>query len=261
MTGFVKFCFCVRRHDKKNPSVESVVSTPFSPWFISQRLSLTTKFLLLMSGSGRTAKQILGLVSLVFIPFGVFTYIYTSQILGDIERMPDEAVELLAAPVPMLDLINALAVSTTAVGLVFLLLYVLDYVKNPDVYAENYSRRAAIFGIVGGLVWIVGTLFYGYLPAANEVSELILEQDSLVSDDAEAYAVEYERAVFRMAISGGALVLGFVWWLISLVSWVESPDSTARIMTLDNDPYCGNCGAKLTDDDVDVCYDCGIKFE
>ncbi|MDZ7689270.1 MAG: hypothetical protein U5J64_11290 [Halobacteriales archaeon] len=214
-----------------------------------------------MPESGRTAKQVLGLVSLVLVPFGVFTYIYSSQILKDESRLPQEALDMLAAPVSLLDLINALSVSTAAVGMVFLLLYVLDYVKNPDVYAENYSRRAAIIGIFGGLVWIVGTLFIGYLPAATEVSELLLQQDSITSDNVQSYAVQYERAVFRLAMSGGALVLGFVWWLISLVSWVESPDSTARIMTLDNEPYCNSCGAKLTDHDVDVCYDCGKKLE
>jgi hypothetical protein len=216
-----------------------------------------------MPDSGRTAKQILGLVSLVLVPFGVFTFIYSSQVLSDAENMPEEVVNLLAAPVSVLEIANALAASTTFVGMIFLLLYVLDYVKNPDVYAENYSRLSAIFGIVAGLAWIVGVSVYGYLPAASAVAELgaVAQENGTAIENAVEYASEYERAVFRMAIYGGAVVLGLVWWLISLVSWVESPDSTARVLILDGEPYCGSCGAELPDENASQCPECGIKLE
>ena len=214
-----------------------------------------------MPDSGRTAKQILGLVSLALVPFGVFTYIYSSQVMSDVERLPDGVVEVLAAPVSYLGVITALAASTTFVGMVFLLLYVLDYVKNPDVYADDYSRASALFGIFGGLAWIIIVTLYGYLPAASNVVDLAVAAQEGLSRSAVAYASEYERTVFRMAISGGAVVLGLVWWLISLVSWVEAPESTAQILTLNEDPYCGSCGAELPDEDTKNCTECGIRLE
>lgn len=215
-----------------------------------------------MPDSGRTAKQILGLVSLALVPFGVFAYIYSSQVSSDIDNLPDEVVEVLAAPVGFLDMITALSASTTFVGMIFLLLYVLDYVKNPDVYAEDYSRASALFGIFGGLVWIIVVTLYGYLPAASNLVELtVAAQDGVPSENALSFASEYERTVFRMAISGGAVVLGLVWWLISLVSWVESPESTAQVLTLDKKPYCGSCGARLPEEDMSQCHECGINLE
>jgi len=87
------------------------------------------------------------------------------------------------------------------------------------------------------------------------------EQDGVPSENAVSFASEYETTVFRMAVSGGAVVLGLVWWLISLVSWVEAPKSTAQILTLDKKPYCGSCGAKLPDEDAGQCPDCGIKLK
>lgn len=215
-----------------------------------------------MPDSGRTAKQILGLVSLALVPFGVFTYIYSSQVSSDLDNLPDGVVEVLAAPVGFLNLITALAASTTFVGMIFLLLYVLDYVKNPDVYADDYSRKSALFGILGGLVWIIAVTVYGYLPAASEVVELMVTaQNGVPAENVASYAIDYERTVFRMAISGGAVVLGLVWWLISLVSWVEAPESVAQALTLDGEPYCGSCGSKLPDKDSKQCPDCGIKLK
>lgn len=210
-----------------------------------------------MPESGRTAKQILGLVSLALVPFGVFAYIYSNQVLTDLKRLPDEVVEALLAPVPKLGLLRTGGGLAALVGMVFLLIYVLDYVKNPDVYADDYSRRAAILGIVGGLVWIIGTVILGYLPAVADVADIVA--DSSFGNPA-AYATKYEGAVLRMAVTSGALVLGFVWWLISLVSWIEAPDKTASVMMLSDDPYCDSCGAKLTDEGVDECYNCGSKL-
>lgn len=212
-----------------------------------------------MSDSGRTAKQILGLVSLALVPFGVFAYIYSNQVLTDLSRLPDRVTGALAAPVPSLGTVRIVGGLAALLGMLFLLIYVLDYVKNPDVYADNYSRRAAVLGIVGGLVWIIGTVVFGYLPAVAGVADIVAEDVSSFASPT-SYASEYERAVFSMAVASGALVLGFVWWLISLVSWIESPDTTAEIMMLDNEPYCGSCGAKLADEDVDECYNCGSKL-
>lgn len=215
--------------------------------------------MILMPESGRTAKQILGLISLALVPFGVVSYIYSNQVLTDIERLPTSAEEALLAPVSDLGLLRVGGGLAALVGMVFLLVYVVDYVKNPDVYAEDYSRRAAILGVVGGLVWIIGAVVFGYLPAVSDVGDIVTRSVGSFGDPA-SYAREYERAVFRMAISSGALVLGFVWWLISLVSWMESPDTTASVMMLSDEPYCSSCGAKLSDEEATECYNCGSKL-
>lgn len=212
-----------------------------------------------MPESGRTAKQILGLVSLALVPFGVVSYIYSNQVLTNLEGLPDGGKEVLLAPVSNLGLLRVGGGLTALVGMVFLLVYVVDYVKNPDVYADDYSRRAAILGIVGGLVWIIGTVVFGYLPAVSDVGDIVARSAGSFGDPA-SYVREYERTVFRMSIASGALVLGFVWWLISLVSWMESPDTTANVMLLDDEPYCSSCGAKLSDEDATECYNCGSKL-
>lgn len=224
-----------------------------------------------MAGRGQTAKEIFGLISLALIPSGVFVYLYSAQILSDMSYLPEGVVQnLLAQSQAKLGVIRMVGAVATVLGIIFLLIYVIDYVQNPENYIDNYKKSLAIFGCIAGLIWVIGFTLWGYVPATSEVAEYsVLAEQGAGSGDATAQelltsnAGQYEISVFDRAAKGGAIALGLVWWFISVVSLKVAPEknSTVRSDMTGNRWYCNECGSELPVDDVNKIERCPFCSE
>lgn len=252
-----------------------------------------------MSEIWQSVKEIFGLVSLALLPFGVFSYMYSSQLLSDLENLPDEVIQGLFLFSTSLETLESRLVSIRAysgivvvIGTVFLMMYVLNYVRKPEAYADVYQKELALFGAVGGLLWMAVIAWWGYLPASSAVAEyrVIAEHNPGVVEGVLARGTSnYEIAVFDRAATGAAISLGFVWWSVSVVSLVVTPytddedgevsiwgnaDSyiSMRRKKINRDgieeeeedtvSYCSSCGSELPSGNVKsgFCPDCGNEL-
>jgi len=246
----------------------------------------------------QVVKELFGLASFALIPFGVFSYLYSSRLLTDLDALPDEVIrgfflysddmEALESQLASIRLYSAVVM---AIGVTLLLIYVVNYLKNPEIYEGVYQRRVALFGAVAGLLWMAAIAWWGYLPASSAVAEykVIAEHNpGVVEGILSRGTSHYEIAVFDRAATGAGIALGFVWWSISVVSLVVPPESdegdsdsiwgssdsyiSMRRKNVNRDgskeekkilSYCPSCGSGLTNSNLraGVCSECGEELE
>lgn len=250
-----------------------------------------------MSEIRGTVKEVLGLMSLALLPFSVFSYLYSSQLLSDLDRLPEEVVQgllLFSTDVETLEnrllSIRVYSAVVITLGSLFLLVYILSYFRKPKSYADMYQKEVAVFGAVVGLLWMFGIAWWGYLPARSAIAEyrVIAEHNpGVVEGILSRGTSHYEVAVFDRAATGAGIVLGFVWWLISVVSllvplMVDRKEdasiwqNTGSYLSMrrneinrdginDEDgsvSYCPSCGSELPSGNVKsgFCPDCGDEL-
>ena len=209
-------------------------------------------------------RQSLGLVSLAVVPFGSLFYIYSNRLLSDIEKLPKEAVRqfvLYSSSVEelrsTLGTVRLLGGGVAVVGTILLAVYLLDYLVNTDKYADRHQKKAAAFGAVGGLVWMVAIGLIGYGPAVTEINQYLYIAEQGGGPGTEILvttATGYERSVFKQAISGGGIVLGGIWWVISVTSLIVQPSADKKTV------HCSACGGKVPAGRYDRCPYCSREL-
>lgn len=211
-------------------------------------------------GGSEGVRESLGLVSLALVPFGSSFYIYSNRILLDIEEVPEEAIRqfvLYSSSIEelrgILGTVRLIGGGVAAVGTVLLGIYLLDYLVNTDKYADRHDKKAAAFGSVAGLVWIVAIGLFGYGPAVTEISQYLYIAEQGSESGANILvttATGYERSVFKQAVSGGGIVLGGIWWVISVTSLIVQPSREKKTVR------CSACGHELPAGMHDRCPYC-----
>jgi hypothetical protein len=217
-----------------------------------------------MSESGEKGRQAFGLISFALVPFGVLFYVYSDRILSDIETLPEEMLtELVVYPSGTGGLENRLLTVRMAggamvvFGLVLLGVYVLDYLVNTDSYADRHDKKAAIFGSVAGLVWIFGIAIVGYGPAVTSIDQYLYIAEHGTENAAEVLARTaggYERSVLRYSISAGGIMLGCIWWGISVLSLIVQPNKGSKTI------HCSTCGGEMPKGRYDRCPYCSREI-
>jgi hypothetical protein len=213
---------------------------------------------------GDGIRKSLGLVSLAVVPFGSLFYVYANRVLSDIGGLPEAAVRQFVlysssveGLVATLETVRLVGGGVTAVGTVLLGVYLLDYLVNTDSYADRHDKKAAAFGSVAGLVWIFLIAWLGYTPAVVEINEYLLIAEQGTGSGADILiqtANGYERNVFKQAISAGGMVLGGIWWVISVTSLIVQPTREKKTT------HCSSCGGRMPAGMYDRCPYCQRKL-
>ncbi len=226
-------------------------------------------------------------MGLTSLPFGVFIYTYSRQLLLDVERFPLEvtrdAVLFSGSSMAWMEVMMYLGGALSLAGVGLTTYYALEFAVDPDQFRETEDlvlhpgylereslRRFSYYVAAAASALLMVSVTLIYLPAMETLEEYVRISSAAGESGPDLLrgVLEgpfrlgsmsiYELAVFRRAAGASLIALSLSWMVMAGSVYVAStwneeepePDGTW---------YCLECGTELESPEEATCPDCSIE--